>query len=382
MNATMNNEVNLSRLRNEINSASAVCKVVKRDAIEYVGRLDDDSDTVAPYEGYGNNVYRIEGKEMLVNDRVSNQLDKLIHLTKKQAEIVKSASGSTGLRDFRNYLATANSVANPTSVVLIANPYTKTVSGAMPLKEQDQIITADTFFNFTELFLEKNKLYPVRYEESGDISMGITLFLNSLTPYIRPIAQGKEFAQEDFLINSYYLKWNMGKIELGRYYERLICSNGAIQTLCDSMDETSSIFDEKIHRIMDIPQNSSLLCKDFEKMSGKAIEAIHSRCSIAELYKVYQLLNKFSLRKDDISSIAPYDEELLLYKDAGYVCNSERMTTLKASMSVWDLYNRITNFASNNTKWDLTDNRRGMIQMEAHNFLMRKRDIIEYADIF
>ena len=51
-------------------------------------------------------------------------------------------------------------------------------------------------------------------------------------------------------------------------------------------------------------------------------------------------------------------------------------------MSAWDLYNAVTDYASNNTDWDASDNRRGMLQGEALRFLMRERDIKNYSDIF
>ena len=51
-------------------------------------------------------------------------------------------------------------------------------------------------------------------------------------------------------------------------------------------------------------------------------------------------------------------------------------------MSIWDLYNRVTDYASNNEFWPETDNRRGALQSDALNFLMKKRDIQNYTDIF
>jgi hypothetical protein len=55
---------------------------------------------------------------------------------------------------------------------------------------------------------------------------------------------------------------------------------------------------------------------------------------------------------------------------------------MKAGMSVWELYNGVTDYASNNTFWDRDDNRRGMLQEEALTFLMKQRDIKNYKDVF
>lgn len=71
-----------------------------------------------------------------------------------------------------------------------------------------------------------------------------------------------------------------------------------------------------------------------------------------------------------------------MYLHAGYGCSAEEEHKMMVSMSIWDLYNRVTDYASNNEFWPETDNRRGALQSDALNFLMKKRDIQNYTDIF
>ena len=368
-------EVSLVELRQKVDSSANPYKVVRRDAIEYIGRLDDGAEVSAPYEGYGKNVYRVEGTELLVNDLVSKQLDEIIGLTPTQAKVVKNASGETGVRDFRNYLATAGSMMKPVSVALIANPSSRTVSGLVSIKEEP--ITSDAFFDFLELFLDKNGLYPVDYQMAYDIAAGITIFLDCDNPDVRQIAPG-----EDFLVNSYYLKWNLGQIELGRYYERLVCSNGQTELVRHKEARVTSVREGRISGIMDIPRDGGLLTGAFEKFRGKALEAMGTRASIAELKLVSDKLDHFLVDSQASKAIAPYGKELQMYLNSGYDCEGERIKLMKSSMSVWDLYNAVTDYASNNTVWDKSDNRRGMLQSEALKFLMRERDIKNYSDIF
>lgn len=368
-------EVSLAELRQKVDSSANPFKVVRRDAIEYIGRLDDGTEVSAPYEGYGKNVYRVEGTELLVNDLVSKQLDGIIGLTPTQAKIVRNASGEIGVRDFRNYLATAGSMMKPVSVALIANPSSRTVSGLVAIKEEP--ITSDAFFDFLELFLDKNDLYPVRYQMAYDIAAGFTLFLDSNNPDVRQIAHG-----EDFLVNSYYLKWNLGQIELGRYYERLICSNGQTETVRHKEARISTVREDRISGIMDIPRNNGLLNDSFERFRWKALEAMEVRASIAELKLVSDKLDHFLIDNHDGMAIAPYGKELQMYLNAGYDGAPDHLNQMKASMSVWELYNAVTDYASNNSVWDKDDNRRGMLQGEALRFLMRERDVKNYSDVF
>lgn len=322
-------EVNLTELRQRVSATANPYKVVRRDAIEYVGRLGDGSEVSAPYEGYGKNVYRVEGTKLLVNDMVSRQLDEIIGLTPTQAKVVRNASGETGVRDFRNYLATAGSMLSPVSVALIANPASRTVSGLVPIREEP--ITSDAFFDFLGLFLDKNGLRPTSYQMAYDIAAGFTIFLDSQDPDVRQIAPG-----EDFLVNSYYLKWNLGQIELGRYYERLVCANGQTELVRLKEARVTSVREDKIGGILDIPQNRALLNGSFERFRVKALEAMEVRASIAELKVVSDRLRRYLVDSRVATKIAPYGEELQMYLNAGYAGEGEQLKQLKASMSAWE----------------------------------------------
>lgn len=369
------NELNIDALRKKVAELSASFKIVRRGAVEYVGRLDDGSDIAAPYEGYGKNVYRIDGTELLVNDWVSDQLDNMVGVTPRHKKAVKAASGETGIRDFRNYLASANSMVRPQQVALIANTHSKTVSGLVPIKKDP--ITSDSFFDFVELFTDKNGLYPVKYETNHDTCSGITIYFDSYKPEVQAVVPG-----DDFLINSYYLRWNLGQIELGRYYERLVCSNGQIRVIKHKDSRIYSVQEEDISRIIAIPGNTALADSDFDMFSNKAREAMQVRASLAELKYVAKHLENYMVDNESAMAIAPYSKESEMYLHAGYGCSAEEEHKMLASMSVWDLYNRVTDYASNNEFWSETDNRRGALQSEALNFLMKKRDIQSYTDIF
>ena len=133
---------------------------------------------------------------------------------------------------------------------------------------------------------------------------------------------------------------------------------------------------------MDIPRNRGLLTGSFEQFTHKALNAMRVRASIAELKLVSEKLDKYLVDSKSAETFAPYEKELQQYMYAGYSCEGYELKQLKASMTVWTLYNAVTDYASNNPVWSETDNRRGMLQDEALKFLMRERDVKNYGDIF
>ena len=106
------------------------------------------------------------------------------------------------------------------------------------------------------------------------------------------------------------------------------------------------------------------------------------RASMAELKLVSEKLDAYLVDSRAAMAIAPYRDELQQYADFGFECSPVQLKTMKASMSVWELYNAVTDYASNNRNWSDDDNRRGMLQGEALRFLLRERDIRNYSDIF
>lgn len=62
--------------------------------------------------------------------------------------------------------------------------------------------------------------------------------------------------------------------------------------------------------------------------------------------------------------------------------NPYELREMKAVMSVWELYNGVTDTHRIILLGDRDDNRRGMLQEEALTFLMKQRDIKNYKDVF
>ena len=101
-----------------------------------------------------------------------------------------------------------------------------------------------------------------------------------------------------------------------------------------------------------------------------------------ELKSVSALLEKFGLEADEAEKVAPYRKEVQEYATSGYDINRNNAATALASMTVWNLYNSVTAFASHNGIWPEDDGRRMELAGAAVRFLYRERDIKNYTDIF
>ena len=250
-----------------------------------------------------------------------------------QAKAVETASGETGIRNFRNYLASANSISRPLRLAIVGDRNTRRITKAVPLK--GELITAEAFFDFAEMFMGRNGYSSRSCMIGSDTGVGFSIVLDNEIPEISTIIDG-----EDFLTNSIYLKWNPGEIELGH------------------------------------------MNRGFHKFRNAAIQAMNTRASMQEQKYVSTFLEKFGLDAHKVEEVSPYRKELQEYTARGYDIDRNNAATTLASMTVWNLYNSVTAFASHNDIWPEEDGRRMAVCETAVKFLYHDRDIKNYIDIF
>lgn len=351
--------MDFSTLKNQVLSDRNPYRTVGREQIEHIG----------------GSFYKVDGVEMEVTPEVASDLDAFIGLSRKQAKTVETASGETGIRNFRNYLASAGSISRPMRLAIVGDRDTRRITKAVPLK--DELITAEAFFDFAEMFMDRNGYSSRSCMIGADTGAEFSIILDSWHPEILAIRND----DEGFLTNSIYLKWNPGGIELGHYYERLICSNGQVTRVHSRDAVINSLATEQVNRMLALP-DSNVMKKGFHEFSNAALLAMDTRTSMQELKYVSALLEKFGLEADEAEKIAPYRKEVQEYATRGYDIDRNNAATALASMTVWNLYNSVTAFASHNGIWPEDDGRRMELAGAAVRFLYRERDIKNYTDIF
>ncbi len=350
--------MDFSTLKSKVLSDRNPYRTVGREQLEYIG----------------GNFYKVDGVEMEVTPEVASDLDAFIGLSRKQAKTVETASGETGIRNFRNYLASANSISRPMRLAIVGDKNTGRITKAVPLK--GDLITAEAFFDFAEMFMDWNGYSSRSCMIASDTGAGFSIVLDSEFPEISTIVDG-----EDFLTNSIYLKWNPGEIELGHYYERLICSNGQVERIHSRDAVINSLATEQVNKMLALP-DSKVMSRGFLQFRNVALLAMNTRTSMEELKYVSAFLEKFGLDAQEVEAVAPYRKELQEYAARGYDIGRNNAATTLASMTVWNLYNSVTAFASHNDVWPESDSRRMALYEVAVQFLYRDRDIKNYIDIF
>ena len=320
------------------------------------------------------NYYRIGDTSILVSDGAQLQIDKLIGLSQKQRKGINETFGANAITNFRNSIAMANCVSKPKRFALVANSQENIVDGIVPLK--DQAIPMDSFLNLLEMFLDKHSYEIKALESSRNGVYGITVRLTPVHPQYDTF-----FGNDEFLTNGYYIKWNLGEIEVGNYYVRLVCENGAIETIQHSLSRINNITDIKINEFMLSPSNSRTIKHNIDRMKKIAHESSQTMASLSEVKWGQRLLTRHGVPEDLAEQLMPYTQLLNQYKEHGY-SNHLSMTNAKSNLVMWDLYNNLTEFATHTSLWAENDNRRSSLMQQSVAMLQKRRDIQPYVDIF
>ena len=320
------------------------------------------------------NYYRVADTSIMVSPEVQNQLDKLIGLTTIQRKGMEEAYGPDTVANLRNSLAMANCVEKPKNFALVANSHKLMVDGIVPLK--DQIIPMESYFNLLEMFVDKHSYDIEVLESSHNGIYGISARLLPIHPQYDAF-----FGDDEFLTNGFYIKWNLGEIEIGNYYVRLVCSNGAIETKEHALARVHNMDDQRIRELIHSPQKSSLIKHNLSRIKEAAEIASQTPASLSEVYCGKKLLIRHGTPEDLAEQLMPYAQLLEKYAEYGYG-NHLPVARAKSNVKMWDLYNNLTEFASHTSMWNTNDNRRTSLMQESVRLLQKKRDIQPYYDIF
>ena len=322
----------------------------------------------------GDNIFDHQGIELAAEDDFTQKYDDILGINGHHRKLVKGASGETGLSNYRNYINVASNMDKPRSVVIVASPESKKLTNIIPIVEE--YIAPALFFDFAEMMAEETGFEISDMKFSNTSLSRITLTFTNPHPNPFTFAPG-----EDFITDGFYLSWTPTEVELGHYYERLVCSNG--QTVTDQRRDsyTHKLSSADMTRIINFVKNKEFASIGIERFGNLLSRASSSRISLAEMGHAQKLLIGLGVDNQMAEQLVPYNAVRQAYETAGYY-SKEKERLIKGDDTIWNIYNVLTEFATHNQLWDDSDHRRVDLMNGAVKMLERKPDIQTYYDIY
>ena len=300
--------------------------------------------------------------------------DKEMSIGRGQTRLVGSAYGTRGTTNLRNFFGQAFSNSDE-RIVLVGDMADKKVTRLMGTKHH--LIPPQSFFDFAELFMDDNGYEPDAVE-SGPVGVDIAIRMRP----VRPEYLSFDDKDDEFLSNGLSLHWNPVEISLNNFYERVICSNGAVRLVENKVAHINSVEPNEISDFLDLGKSNGIMRKNTGQLLEYAREAIGTQASVRELGIGVKMLNRLGVSTDDAEQIIPYGQNLARYEKAGYSTDAKTMQMATSNMSMWQLFNSMTAFATHNKAWPDDDIRRSRLMQHSMDLLFRTRDIKHYHNVY
>lgn len=315
--------------------------------------------------------YSIGGTIVELSQSVADDMDHHYGIMSKQSINTRKTFGDSGITHLRNFIGQTGKQDNR-RLILVADTLQRQVTRIFQTKEQ--LIPPTSFFDFAELFMDENGYEPVALEYDSGTEISLRMRPNN------PIYLS--FAPDDeFMSNGLWLRWNPVAIRFGNYYERLVCRNGATQVSNHQMMHANSLDDKNITRLLAINSDNNILKYNTNVMLENARLAMTTPASVHELGLASRALQLLGV-DDEVVKLVPFQENFDRYEQAGFPTDAASQRRSISNITVWDLFNRMTFFATHNEIWDNKNLNRSFLMSKSTDLLNQKRDIYEFNNIY
>jgi hypothetical protein len=266
-------------------------------------------------------------------------------------------------------MKTMKSSKNDQTVTLLVDPRAKKVTNILPAGYAS--ISNEAFVNFAEGYINQ---YGLEVKDFGsDPSGGATI--NCVSPNAIFTVPG--MADEVFNTGVTFRNTPTRGLEVSPYLNRLVCSNGMSST---AFSETYGLHELTDKSIEEFNQHMiTMASTGFQPvgLADKIKAANDTDASIAEVQRAMSAMLSTDKKIDFeyMQRYLPINRVMKAYSDIGAepsTFTTKQLQNAKSGLSIWEVVNGITNFASNDERYNIDDHKTGNLMVSAGNLLMKK----------
>jgi len=317
-----------------------------------------------------NNHIELDGVKIEVTDKAFGKLLGRLRIPKAFAKRFSEGFGNDGLKQLITMMKSMKSSKNDQTVTLLVDPSNRKITDILPAGYAS--ISNESFIDFAERYINQ---YNLDVTHMGSSQYGGTQ-INCVSPQGMFNVPG--MTNEVFNTGVTFRNTPTRGLEVSPYLERLICANGMTSTafaenygLHNLNDKNINEFNEHMIRMASTNFQPVGLADNIKK-------ANNTDASLAEIQRAASSILSLDKNIDYnyIQKYIPVDRAMKAYSDLGADPNTftkAQMKNAKSGMSVWDVVNGMTNFASNDTKYNINEGKMGNLMVTAGNILCKKQ---------
>ena len=277
--------------------------------------------------------------------------------------------GTDGLQQLVQMMKTMKSSKNDQTVTLLVDPRNKVITNILPAGYAS--ISNEAFIDFAEGYINQ---YGLEVKDFGsDPNGGATI--NCVSP--NSVFQVPGMSDEIFNTGVTFRNTPTRGLEVSPYLNRLVCSNGMTSTAFSETYGLHELTDKSISEFND--HMISMASTGFQPvgLADKIKAANETDASIAEVQRAMSAMLSTDKKIDYeyMQRYLPINRVMKAYSDIGAepsTFTNKQLQNAKSGLSIWEVVNGITNFASNDEKYNIDDHKTGNLMVSAGNLLMKK----------
>jgi hypothetical protein len=285
------------------------------------------------------------------------------------AKRFETGFGSDGLQQLVQMMKTMKSSKNDQTVTLLVDPRAKKVTNILPAGYAS--ISNEAFIDFAEGYINQ---YGLDVKDFGsDPNGGATI--NCVSP--NSVFSVPGMSDEIFSTGVTFRNTPTRGLEVSPYLNRLVCSNGMSSTAFSENYGLHELTDKSIREFND--HMISMASTGFQPvgLADKIKSANNTDASIAEVQRAMSAMLSTDKKIDYeyMQRYLPINRVMKAYSDIGAepsTFTTKQLQNAKSGLTIWEVVNGITNFASNDQKYNIDDHKTGNLMVSAGNLLMKK----------
>jgi hypothetical protein len=266
-------------------------------------------------------------------------------------------------------MKTMKSSKNDQTVTLLVDPREKKITNILPAGYAS--ISNEAFVDFAEGYINQ---YGLEVKDFGsDPSGGATI--NCVSPNAIFTVPG--MSDEVFNTGVTFRNTPSRGLEVSPYLNRLVCSNGMSSTAFSETYGLHELSDKSIQEFND--HMIQMASTGFQPvgLADKIKAANNTDASIAEVQRAMSAILSTDKKVDFeyAQRYLPITRIMKAYSDIGATpesFTSKQLQNAKSGLSIWEVVNGMTNFASNDERYNIDDHKTGSLMVSAGNLLMKK----------
>tara|TARA_B110000503_G_scaffold58523_1_gene93555 strand:+ start:1242 stop:2399 length:1158 start_codon:yes stop_codon:yes gene_type:complete len=277
--------------------------------------------------------------------------------------------GTDGLQQLVQMMKTMKSSKNDQTVTLLVDPRNKVITNILPAGYAS--ISNEAFVDFAEGYINQ---YGLEVKDFGsDPNGGATI--NCISP--NGVFRVPGMSDEVFNTGVTFRNTPTRGLEVSPYLNRLVCSNGMTSTAFSETYGLHELTDKSISEFND--HMIQMASTGFQPvgLADKIKMANNTDASIAEVQRAMSTMLTADKKIDFeyMQRYLPINRVMKAYSDIGAepsTFTTKQLQNAKSGLSIWEVVNGITNFASNDTRYNIDDHKTSNLMVSAGNLLMKK----------